>query len=93
MTALSHREPDRVPYDLGAIGPSGISIQAYRNFLNYLHLEEKGEVGDTRSQRAKLSEDFLQQFRADARSFRVRPPASWSLRMQEEGGYLFFYDE
>lgn len=36
LTALSHREPDRVPYDLGGLGPSGISTQAYRNLLNHL---------------------------------------------------------
>ncbi|MDO8957771.1 MAG: uroporphyrinogen decarboxylase family protein [Deltaproteobacteria bacterium] len=93
LIALSHREPDRVPYDLGALGPSGISIQAYRNLLKYLHADEKGEVGDTASQRAKLSENFLQRFRVDTRSFRVRPKGSWSLKMQEEGGYSFFYDE
>jgi len=39
LIALSHREPDRVPYDLGALGPSGISIQAYRNLLKYLHAD------------------------------------------------------
>ena len=78
LTALSHREPDRVPYDLGVLGPSGISIQAYRNLLKLLHSEEKGEVGDIASQRAKLSEDFLQRFRVDTRSFRVRPQGSWS---------------
>jgi uroporphyrinogen decarboxylase len=93
LTALSHREPDRVPYDLGALGPSGISIQAYRNLLGYLHSEEKGEVGDIASQRAKLSEDFLRRFRVDTRSFRVRPQGSWSLQMREEAGYSFFYDE
>ncbi len=93
MTALSHREPDRVPYDLGALGPSGISIQAYRNLLEYLHSDEKGQVGDIASQRAKMSEDFLRRFRVDTRSFRVRPRGSWSLQMREEGGYSFFYDE
>lgn len=93
MIALSHREPDRVPYDLGALGPSGISIQAYRNLLKYLHSDEKREVGDASSRRAKLSEGFLQRFGVDARSFRVRPQGSWSLKMQEEGGYYFFHDE
>jgi uroporphyrinogen decarboxylase len=93
MTALSHREPDRVPYDLGALGPSGISIQAYRNLLEYLHSDEKGQVGDIASQRAKMSEDFLRRFRVDTRSFRVRPQGSWSLQMREEGGYSLFYDE
>jgi uroporphyrinogen decarboxylase len=93
LTALSHREPDRVPYDLGSLGPSGMSIQAYRNLLKYIHSGERAEVGDMASQRAKLSEDFLQRFRVDTRSFRVRPHGAWSLKMQEEGGYSFFYDE
>ncbi len=93
LTTLSHREPDRVPYDLGSLGPSGISVQAYRNLLKYLHSEEKGEVGDIASQRAKLTESFLQRLRVDTRSFRVRAQGSWSLKMQEEGEYSFFYDE
>ena len=93
LTTLSHREPDRVPYDLGALGPSGISIQAYRNLLQVLLPGEKAEVGDIGSQRAKLSENFLQRFRVDTRPFRVRPQKSWSLKMQEEAGYSFFYDE
>ncbi|NWF53609.1 MAG: hypothetical protein HXY45_02305 [Syntrophaceae bacterium] len=93
LTALSHREPDRVPYDLGGLGPSGISIQAYRNLLNHLQSQEKGEVGDVASQRARLSEEFLLGFRVDTRSFRVRSQGSWVLKMQEEKGYSSFYDE
>lgn len=93
LTTLSHRVPDRVPYDLGSLGPSGISIQAYRNLLQYLHSEEKGEVGDIASQRAKLTENILQRLHVDTRSFRVRAQGSWSLKMQEEGEYSFFYDE
>ena len=62
LNALSHREPDRVPYDLGSLGPSEISLQAYRNLLNHIHSGEKAEVGDIASQRAKLSEEFLQRF-------------------------------
>lgn len=90
LIALSHREPDRVPYDLGALGPSGISIQAYRNLLKYLHADEKGEVGDTASQRAKLSENFLQRFRVDTRSFRVRPKGL--LVVEDAGrGRLFLF--
>ncbi len=93
LTTLSRREPDRVPYDLGSLGPSGISIQAYRNLLKYLHSEEKAEVGDIASQRAKLTENILQRLHVDTRSFRVRAQGSWSLKMQEEGEYSFFYDE
>ncbi len=93
LTALAHREPDRVPYDLGALGPSGFSIQAYRNLLRHLQADEKGEVGELAGQRAKMSENFLKRFRVDTRSLRIPPQASWSLKMQEEEGYSFFYDE
>ena len=92
-TALSHREPDRVPYDLGAIGPTGISIQAFRNLLAFIRWDEKGEVGDIASQRANLSEVFLRQFRVDTRSFRVRAQGAWSLKLEDGGEYASFTDE
>lgn len=36
LTAINHREPDRVPIDLGATPSSGISVVAYRNLIKYL---------------------------------------------------------
>ena len=93
LTALSHREPDRVPYDLGALGPSGISVQAFRKLLDHLGSAETAEVGDFASQRAKLSEEFLRRFGVDTRSLRIRPQGSWALKLQEEGAYSVFYDE
>ena len=60
LTALAHREPDRVPYDLGGLGPSGIPMQTYRKLLRYLQADEREEIGDLTSQRAKLSDSFLQ---------------------------------
>ena len=34
--ALNHREPDRVPLDLGSTGNTGITAIAYRRLLTYL---------------------------------------------------------
>ena len=42
LTAIGHKEPDRVPVDLGATPSSGISVVAYQNLIQYLgkaHLE------------------------------------------------------
>ncbi|MDD4193005.1 MAG: hypothetical protein PHI28_16850 [Mangrovibacterium sp.] len=42
LAAIDHKEPDRVPVDLGATPSSGISVVAYQNLIKYLgktHLE------------------------------------------------------
>lgn len=36
LSAINHRQPDRVPVDLGATGSSGISAVAYQNLISYL---------------------------------------------------------
>jgi len=36
LTAISHKEPDRVPIDLGSTPSSGISVVAYQNLIKYL---------------------------------------------------------
>ena len=93
MTALSHREADRLPYDIGGIGPSGFSIGAYENLLNYVKSEEKPDLGDVAFQRAKLSEPFLREFQVDTRPLNGRSQGSWSIDIKTEDGYLFYFDE
>ncbi len=36
LTAIQHKEPDRVPVDFGSTPSSGISAVAYSNLINYL---------------------------------------------------------
>ncbi|NEW85600.1 MAG: methyltransferase, partial [Mariniphaga sp.] len=36
LAAINHREPDRVPIDLGATPSSGLSVVAYQNLIKYL---------------------------------------------------------
>lgn len=36
LTSINHRNPDRVPIDLGATPSSGISVVAYQNFIKYI---------------------------------------------------------
>jgi uroporphyrinogen decarboxylase len=93
FTTLDHREPDRVPYDLGGIGPSGISLGAYAKAVRYLGLNEDPRVGDLSSQRAKPSEDFLKRVGVDTRPLGYGSQGSWSLDLKEEEGATFFFDE
>ncbi len=39
LAAINHREPDRIPVDLGATPSTGISVVAWQNLLKYLQKE------------------------------------------------------
>jgi len=36
LSAINHKEPDRVPIDLGGSPSSGISVVAYQNLIKHL---------------------------------------------------------
>ncbi|HWT78880.1 MAG TPA: hypothetical protein VN648_08750, partial [Candidatus Methylomirabilis sp.] len=91
--ALSHKEPDRVPYDLGGLGPTSISLEAHANLLAHLGRDERAELGDLSSQRAKLSEAFLKDFGVDTRPVRCRPQKAWRMKLQEDEESSFYSDE
>ena len=66
MTALGHREPDRVPVDLGGHRSSGVSAMAYARLRDYLGLEKKPiRVYDVVQQLAIVDEDILDLFHVD----------------------------
>ncbi|MFC1692279.1 uroporphyrinogen decarboxylase family protein [Candidatus Latescibacterota bacterium] len=66
LTALNHREPDRVPVDFSGHRSSGISAIAYAKLRRYLGLEEKPiRVYDPVQQLAIVDEDVLDRFGVD----------------------------
>jgi uroporphyrinogen decarboxylase len=81
LAALQHREPDRVPRDLGGTTASGINIVAYRNLVRHLGLAEEATLFNERVRLADLSDVVLARFRSDTRplmpggSFGVGQPA------------------
>ncbi len=67
LTALEHREPDRVPIDFGAHRSSGIAAVAYAKLRKYLGLPERPiRVYDPIQQLAIIDEDVLNRFQVDA---------------------------
>jgi len=67
LTALEHREPDRVPIDLGGYRSSGISAIAYPRLRAALGLEARPvRVYDPIQQLAIVDEDVLDWAGADA---------------------------
>ncbi|MBN1293209.1 MAG: methyltransferase [Candidatus Latescibacteria bacterium] len=66
ITALNHREPDKVPIDLSGHRSSGISAIAYAKLRNYLGLEQKPiKVYDPVQQLAIVDDDVLDRFEID----------------------------
>ncbi len=67
LAAISHREPDRVPVDLGATPSSGISAIAYTNLKHHLGIRSGStRVYDVVQQLAQPEEEILARFRIDA---------------------------
>ena len=67
LAAIGHREPDRVPVDLGATPSSGISAIAYDNLLRHVPLRDtRNWVYDVVQQVAQPSDEALDHFRIDA---------------------------
>jgi len=66
LAALDHREPDRVPIDLGG-NQTGIHKVAYRKLIEHLGLEEEIVIMDLVQQLAKPSEAVLERLRVDTR--------------------------
>ena len=63
-TALEHREPDRVPRDLGAVRMTGIHVRAYGGLRRALGLAEREvRVGDLSQQLAVVEDDVADALR------------------------------
>ena len=66
LAAIEHRQPDRVPVDLGATPSSGISAIAYANLKQHLGLHHgHTRVYDVVQQLAQPEDDILDRFGVD----------------------------
>jgi uroporphyrinogen decarboxylase len=96
MTALDHREGDRVPIDLGG-NQTGIHKFAYRELLDHMGLREEIVIADLVQQLAMPSEAVLQRLRVDTRYVRAGAAAGFDGKVvvRQEGGRIWndFTDE
>ncbi len=66
LAAIDHRQPDRVPVDLGATPSSGISAIAYGNLKTHLGIDTGAtRVYDVVQQLAQPEDAILDRFRVD----------------------------
>lgn len=96
LTALNHKEPDRVPYDMGATVVTGIQAKAYSRLRTYLGLPEKEAVIiDILQQLAQVDDDVMDRLGVDFRNISPRSTASFKieLKVTPDGRYSYFHDE
>jgi len=92
---LNHKEPDKVPLDLGG-NQSSIHIKAYNNLLDYLDIEDKHiHYCDFVQQIVDPCEELLERFNIDIRYIR---PQGGMIRIQDMepeyvGKYVGVYDQ
>jgi len=95
--AVDHREPDRVPIDLGGMKATGINVGAYQRVRDSLGLSGTARVLDPRFMIAEVQQDVLRRFRADVLpvdvttvSAALAPEAEWTPRRLFSGREALF---
>lgn len=86
LAALDHREPDRVPLDLGSM-MSTIEVEPYRQLKKYLGI--KGKVRTFVRDHVEPDEEILKKFGIDTRYVRLKPPQSWKMKLLSDNSYTF----
>jgi len=76
LAALNHKEPDRVPIDLGGF-QTGIHKKAYESLLKHLAMDDTITILDPVQQLAKPCEKLLEKFHVDVRYITAHGPDSF----------------
>lgn len=92
--AINHREPDKVPFDLGGTILTGIHRVAYIRLRKYLGLPEAEiEIEDPFQQLAKVHEDVKQRLKVDVWGVNPSAPPESAPKQKIEDGYSKITDE
>lgn len=78
-TALEHKEPDRVPFDLGGTMVTGINARALRNLRKHLGLSDEVRIRDKITQMAETGEQIIKRLKIDVKNVSPAPPSNAGL--------------
>ena len=87
LAALNHRQPDRVPVDLGATRSTSIVVQAYERLNRHLGSTETPRIFSKWLNIAHPSQAMLQRFDIDTRSVGQGAPDNWQDIVFPDGSY------
>lgn len=94
LMAINHKEPDRIPLDLGGTESTSISLKAYSMVRDYFGLPKKEPaVLSFGGQLAQPDSDICDLLGVDTRRITRHDLSDWSLNVEETDGAWFFKDE
>ena len=66
LSAINHKQPDKIPVDIGATPSSGVSVVAYQNLIKHLGMNHlRTEVYDVIQEVAQPEMKFIDRFNVD----------------------------
>ncbi len=86
LTTLEHREPDRVPVDLGGTQTS-ILVEPYDALKRKLGIESPTETQNLVLGLARIEEPVLDRFDIDVRHVLPSPPDTWSFELLPDDSF------
>lgn len=94
LTTLDHREPDRVPFDLGSTQVTGIHLAAYRGLRQALDLPPGDvQVCDSIQQLALPGDDVIERLGVDVRGLFPLNSHNWRVHEEDGGSVWVYHDE
>ena len=94
LTTLAHREPDRIPFDLGSTQVTGIHVVAYRRLREHLGLPRvEPYLCDAIQQLALPDADVIERLGVDVRGLFPLNSHNWNAVGKDIGDYWEYRDE
>jgi uroporphyrinogen decarboxylase len=93
--ALQHKEPDRIPFDLGGTVMTSIHKDAYGPLRALLGLPTRDHypILEFLQQIVVIDEDIRELLKADVRDAAARSSGTFNIEIKDMGDYTYFYDE
>jgi uroporphyrinogen decarboxylase len=93
VAAINHREPDRIPFDLGGMAQSGIHKEGYARLREYLHLPKvETSILNLNTQQAKFDTEMQDRLRIDTAMVYSAWASPTRSIVRDEGDYWAYTD-
>lgn len=93
VTTLNHKEPDRIPLDIGGTIVSSITSKAYMNLRDYLGMpKEDVKIFDHVQRLPYIDPELTKRLEIDVHSVQASYVSSDDQKYLDDGDYWAFYD-
>ena len=93
ITALNHKEPDKIPIDLNGTNCTSLTELAYVNLRRFLNLEEdkNPDISTKVMNTVRVREDLLLLYEIDTRTIFMKEPIEATGEIFDDGSFLDTY--